>query len=128
MNDLDDLDPDALKLALECVETVLKFRAVTSGKLFVMLLGKLRDDLCNALSMEPLRRLVRGAESNTFAALNSAEVDSLIGAVMILRQPRFTRAMDDPELIRGLGEFEAELNAHKEKQAASKARLNAQAM
>jgi hypothetical protein len=127
MNDPAELDPYVLKIALESVDTVLKFQAYTPGRLFVMLVGRFRDDLREALKMDTLRPVVRGAERHTFDALNRTEVDNLAGAVLILRQERFTRIMDDPELIRMIEEFESALNAHKAKRPGVQAPVDAKA-
>src|ERR1700677_4215541 len=114
MNDPESLAPDALKVALESAETLLTFRDFTPpGGLFVMVLGAFRDELREALCMEVLRPAVRGHHSRPLDELRSIELSTMAGAVMILRQPRFTRVMDDPELILRLEEMESELDARK---------------
>jgi hypothetical protein len=48
-----ELDPDALKVALNATDILLRFRDYTPpGGRFVMLLGKFRDDLREAPEME----------------------------------------------------------------------------
>jgi len=45
---------DALKLALACAGTVLRFRAYTPGPMLVMLTGRFRDDLREVLDLDRL--------------------------------------------------------------------------
>jgi hypothetical protein len=128
MNDPDQLDAGALRVALDAIDTVFKFKAYTSGSLLVMLLGKWRDDLREVLGAEVLRPALRGQERHTFDALNPIEVDKLAGAISILHQERFTDTMDDPELAELLEQFEVALTDHKSTRAAAKATADAKAV
>jgi hypothetical protein len=59
MKNVANLDPDALKVALQSVDTLLKFQAYTPGGLFVIILGKFRDDIRDALELsadQPVQR------------------------------------------------------------------------
>jgi len=49
--------------------------------------------------------------------LDSIEIGTVSDAVMILRQPRFTRIMDDPMLPQMLEAFEEDLNQEKYERA-----------
>jgi hypothetical protein len=99
MRSLTELPVDALQVAHDAAETVLRFRAyLPPGGLLVMLAGKFRDDIRDAREMEPLPRAYRGRDRLTLDELTSIELDTLAGAVGILLQRRFTDAMDDPEL------------------------------
>jgi hypothetical protein len=113
MNDPAELDPDALKVALDAVDTLLKFRAYTPGGLFVILLGKFRDDVRDALSMATEEPAQRGSLRLALDKLDSIEIGTVGGAVMILRQQRFTRIMDDPMLPQMLEAFEEDVNQEK---------------
>jgi hypothetical protein len=112
------LDAGALQIAREAIDTILSFRDFTpTGGLFVMYLGRLRDDIRDVLQLEPLRPVERGKQFRALDELRSIELSTLAGSVMIIRQPRFTRLMDDPKLIEMLEGFEGDLNAHKRKLA-----------
>jgi hypothetical protein len=104
--DLKELDSDALKVALNSAETLLTFRAFTApGGMFVMLLGRFRDDVREALEMEVLRPAQRGTTHLPFGELRSIELSTMGGAVTILLQARFKSRMDDPMLIQMLEEL-----------------------
>ena len=108
------LDPDALLVALESAETLLKFRDfMPPGGLLVVVLGKFRDDLRDALEMEAVEHALRGHHSRALDELDTFGLCAMAGAIMILRQPRFTRVMDDPALPEKLEEMEAELTTRK---------------
>ena len=108
------LDPDALQVALKAAETLLTFRDFTPpAGLLVVVLGRFRDDLRDALEMEALEPARRGHHLRLLDELSPIELSTMAGAVMILRQPRFTRIMDDPALIDKLEELESELNTYK---------------
>jgi hypothetical protein len=120
------LDSGALQVALQATDTLLSFRDFTpTGGLFVMYLGRFRDDLRDVLEMESLRPAERGTQIRALGELRSIELSMLARAVMILRQPRFTRLMDDPKLIEMLEGFEEDLNAHKRKLAEARAATEA---
>lgn len=107
------LDEDALRLAVKCADTLLGLRAYTPGSMLVMLVGRFRDDMREALEMECLPPVRRGTERHEFGELISGELDSLFGATGILLQDRFTRQMDDPALPAVLRGFLAQLDGEK---------------
>jgi hypothetical protein len=117
MNDPAGLEPDALKVALDAVDSLLRFRAYTPGGLFVILLGKFRDVVRSALSMAIEEPVQRGSLRLALKKLDSIEIGTVDGAVMILRQPRFTRIMDDPTLPQMLEAFEEDVNQEKSERA-----------
>jgi hypothetical protein len=127
MNDPAGLDPDALKVALDAVDSLLRFRAHTPGGLFVILLGKLRDDVRSALSMAIEEPVQRGSLRVSLEKLDSIEIGTVGGAVMILRQPRFTRIMDDPMLPQMLEAFEEDVNQEKHERTTGQAKTPADA-
>jgi hypothetical protein len=113
MKDAAELDPDALKVALNAVDSLLSFRAYAPGGLFVILLGKFRDDLRDDLGMDTEQPAQRGSLRLALDKLDSIEIGTVGGAVLILRQPRFTRIMDDPMLPQMLEAFEEDVNQEK---------------
>jgi hypothetical protein len=127
MNDPAGLDPDALKVALDAVDSLLRFRAYTPGGLFVILLGKLRDDVRSALSMAIEEPVQRGSLRVSLEKLDSIEIGTVGGAVMILRQPRFTRIMDDPLLPQMLEAFEEDVSQEKHERTTGRAKTRAEA-
>ena len=113
------LDSGAIKNALEAVDAVMSLRDFTPpAGLFVMMLGRWRDDMRDALEMEPLRPAERGTQVRTLNELRPPEMSTLVKALMLLNQARFTKLMDDPKLPEMLEGFEADLNAHKRALAA----------
>jgi len=119
---LTELDSDALKVALNAAETLLTFRAFTTpGGMFVMLLGKFRDDVREALDMEALRPAERGTTRLPLSELRPIELSTMGGAVTILLQERFRSCMDDPMLPRMLDELEQALNLEKHERATPEA-------
>jgi hypothetical protein len=127
MNDSAGLDPDALKVALDAVDSLLRFRAYTPGGLFVILLGKFRDDVRHALSMAIEEPVQRGSLRLALEKLDSIEIGTVAGAVMILRQPRFTPIMDDPMLPQMLEAFEEDVNQEKHERTTGQAKTPADA-
>jgi hypothetical protein len=127
MNDPAGLDPDALKVALDAVDSLLRFRAYTPGGLFVILLGKFRDDVRSAISMAIEEPVQRGSLRVALEKLDSIEIGTVGGAVMILRQPRFTRIMDDPMLPQMLEAFEEDVNQEKHERTTGQAKTAADA-
>jgi hypothetical protein len=127
MNDPAELDPDALKVALGSVDSLLRFRAYTPGGLFAILLGKFRDDLRDALEMCAEQPVQRGSLRLALDKLDSIEIGTVGGAVMILRQPRLTRIMDDPMLPQMLEAFEEDVNQEKHERATRHAETPADA-
>jgi hypothetical protein len=118
--DLKGLDSDALKVALDSADTLLTFRAFTApGGMFVMLLGRFRDDVREALEMEALRPAQRGTGRLPFSELRSIELSTMGGAVTILLQDRFRSRMDDPMLPQMLEELDQALNLEKHERAKS---------
>lgn len=118
MRTLNDLDADALKVALDAADVLMKFKQfLPRGGLLVMLTSRFRDDVREALSMEAERYPGRGHTFRSLDDLTSTELDSIAGAVMILLQDRFTTVMDDPELAKQLGEFQYRLIDQKRERA-----------
>lgn len=126
--DLKGLDSDVLKVALQAAETLMTFRAFTApGGMFVMLLGKFRDDVREALEMEALRPAQRGTAHLPFGELRSIELSTMGGAVAILLQDRFRSRMDDPMLPRMLEELDQALRLEKRDRAKTAESTEAQA-
>ena len=124
MRSLAELPVDALKVAHDATETVLRFRAyLPPGGLLVMLAGKFRDDIREARDMETLPRAYRGRDRLTLDELTSIELDTLAGAVVILLQRRFTDAMDDPELSAQLNGLRDALDEQKAERAQIRASI-----
>lgn len=116
------LDAGAIKTALEAAYTVLSFRDFTSPDgLLVMYLGRWRDDMREALRMEPLRSAGRGTQMRSLHELRPPELSALVKAGMLLNQERFTKIMDDPKLPEMLEDFLGFLNEHKRKLAEAEA-------
>jgi hypothetical protein len=127
MNDPAELDPDAIVVALNAVDTLVKFRAYMADGLFVILLGKFRDDLRDDLGLDIQRPLRHKTLRLSLDGLDSIEIGTLGGAVMILRQPRFTRIMDDPILPRMLEAFEEDVSQEKHERTTGQAKTRADA-
>jgi hypothetical protein len=121
MKNAAELDLDALKVALNAVDNLLKFRAYTPGGLFVILLGKFRDDLRDDLEMNPEPPISRGSQRLALDKLDLIEIDTVGGAVMLLRQPRFSRIMDDPMLPQMLEAFGEDVSQEKHERASHRA-------
>ncbi|MGH3253143.1 MAG: hypothetical protein ACRDOI_43970 [Trebonia sp.] len=114
MRSLNDLDADALKVALHACDALMKHKAyLPPGGLLLMLLGKFRDHIRDTLSMEPEDIPRRGTQRRPLDKLTSFELDTMSGAAGILLQDRFTRVMDDPVLPRLLRELHSSLTRHK---------------
>jgi hypothetical protein len=127
MQSLAQLDSDALKLARQSADTLMKFKAyLPPGGFLVMLLGKFRDDVLEMLEVERDQLPKRGAERHPLDELTSVELDSVFGAVGIL-VGRFTAYMDDPALPDLLGQFRDALNEQKAERARELAALDAKA-
>jgi hypothetical protein len=127
MQSLAQLDSDALKLARQSANTLMKFKAyLPPGGLLLMLLGKFRDDVLEVLEVErdPLPK--RGTERHPLDELTSIELDTVCGAVGILLS-RFTAYMDDPALPDLLGQFRDALNQQKAERVRELAALDAKA-
>jgi hypothetical protein len=132
MGSLTELPEDELKEALDALDTLMKFkrclpRPVPGRGLLVMLVSRFRDDVREALGMEPERYSGRGEEIDSLDELTSAELDSLAGAVATLLEERFANLMDDPELPRKLREFDSGLAAQKQERAQLRAEIDVKA-
>lgn len=118
MRSLKDLDTDALKVALQSADALMSLKSfMPRGGLLVMLLSRFRDDVRDALEMEPERYPGRGKVFRSLDELTSSELDAAWGAVMVLLQPRFTAVMDDPELEKQLRSFQDQLSDQKTERA-----------
>jgi hypothetical protein len=114
MRSLNDLDTDALEVALTASDALMQDKAyLPGGGLLVMLLGRFRDDIREALDLEAEDIPRRGKEHRPLDEMTSAELDAAWGAVMILLQDRFTQVMDDPDLPRLLRAFHGDLSGQK---------------
>jgi hypothetical protein len=92
--------------------------------MLVMLAGRWRDDLRDALKMEPLERAYRGRESQSFDELTSTELGTVSFAADILLD-RFVPFMDDPELSKLLRELCGLLDDQKAERARIRAETSA---
>lgn len=118
MRSLEDLDTDTLKVALNAADTLMEHKAyMPPGGLLVMLLGRFRDDVREALGMETEDIPRRGKKHRSLDEMTSAELDAVWGALMILLQDRFTGHMDDPDLPKLLRAFQGELADQKAERA-----------
>jgi hypothetical protein len=116
-NPLERLPEDALKVALEASETLMQHKRFLPSGLLVMLVSCFRDNVRDALDMEPERfatttRTGRG-KIRSLDDLTSTELDKISGAAAILLQERFTDLMDDKELAVKLFEFHLNLTRQK---------------
>lgn len=99
MRQLTDLPIADLRVAGDAAETLIDFRAhLPPEGMLVMLAGKFRDDIRDALGMKRLEPAYRGTEVRPLGGLTGAALDRLAKAAGILLG-RFTPFIDDPELI-----------------------------
>jgi hypothetical protein len=99
MRYLTDLPITDLRVAGDAAETLIDFRAYLPPEgMLVMLTGKFRDDIRDALGMKRLEPAYRGSEIRPLGSLTSAAFDRLAKAAGVLLG-RFTPFIDDPELI-----------------------------
>ena len=105
MPSLSELPEDELKVAHDAAETLIDSREYLPAGMLVMLLGRFRDDIREALDMEVGDQARRGREVKSLDELTTVELGSLRGAVMILLQARYTAVMDDPELPKQLAAY-----------------------
>jgi hypothetical protein len=103
------LDSETFKLALYSIDTILRYRAYTSGELLVMLLGRFRDDAREAHGKDPLLPAQRGAEHLPLRELELSELDMVVDSAGTLID-QFGPFMDDPELSALLAAFRDALN------------------
>jgi hypothetical protein len=126
MPSLTELPTDALQVARDAADTLVRFREfLPPGGMLVMLTGRLRDDVREALEMEPLPRAYRSRERRSLDELTSVELDTVAGAVSILLQDRFTSCMDDPALAPLLREVLGALDEQKAERAQLRAEIGA---
>jgi hypothetical protein len=109
MPSLSQLPEDQLQTARDATDSVFKFRAYLPGNLLVMLLGRWREDVSDALGVPRGELPSRGKDRHPLDQLTSTEFAALTGAVGILTDVRYTNTMDDPDLPKLLGEFAAAL-------------------
>jgi hypothetical protein len=123
MHSLADLDSDALDLARYSAGTLVRFKGyLPPGGLLLMLTGRFRDDVLDALGAEPELPPKRGTERCSLDELTSTELDTLSAAVGFLAD-RFSGFMDDPALPRLLQEFRDALNVQKEERVRVRASI-----
>jgi hypothetical protein len=124
MRSLAELPADVLQVARDAADTLIRFREyLPPGGMLVMLAGRLRDDVREALEMEPLPRAYRGRERRSLDELTSVELDTVAGAASILLQDRFTTCMDDPALAPLLRELHRALDGQKAERAQIRAEM-----
>jgi hypothetical protein len=121
MRNATELSTDALRVARDCADTLIKFKAYLPGRLLFRLLSKFGDDIRDALGVERGGLPHRGRERKSLGELTGIEFGSVWGAVIILLQDRFTAVMHDPALPKLLRDFRDSLNGEK----AERARLQA---
>lgn len=113
-NPLEKLDTDALKVALDASDVLMRYKQfLPRGGLLLMLVSRFRDDVREALEMEAERYPGRGHVFQSLDALTSIELDTVAGAVGILLQERFVSVMDDPGLPQLLEAFQDRLSDQK---------------
>jgi hypothetical protein len=116
---LTELPKADLRAAGDAIETLIEYRAcLPPAELLIMLAGKFRDDIRDALGMPLPERASRGQDVRPLGELASGELDKLFRAVGVL-VGRFTPWMDDPELIASLSGLHQVLSI----QASERARL-----
>lgn len=118
------LPADELKVARDAADALIEHKQfMPRGGLLLMLVSRFRDDVREALGMEPERYPGRGSVFSSLDELTSIELDTVAGAVGILLQQRFTNVMDDPELPKLLGRYQNELDAQNAERAEIKASM-----
>jgi hypothetical protein len=122
MKPLTDLDADALNVAREAAETVIGLRAYMPGSMLLVLLGRFRDDIADALEMEPVTPPKLGGSQRALDELTSIELDTLAGSAGTLLD-RFLDYMDDPALVDYLRVFRASLDEQKAERAEIRASI-----
>jgi hypothetical protein len=126
MRSLAELPADVLQVARDAADTLVRLRGyLPPGGMLVMLAGRFRDDVREALEMEPLPRAYRGRERRSLDELTSVELDTVAGAASILLQDRFTSRMDDPALAPLLRELGGAVDQQKAERAQIRAEIGA---
>jgi hypothetical protein len=125
MRSLTELDADALKLANEFTETLIRFKAyLPPGGLLLMLLSKFRDDVREVLEVETEGLPHRPRERRSLDELTSTELVTVADATGILLD-RFAPYMDDPGLPRLLRDFQDALGGQRVERAQIRASIAA---
>jgi hypothetical protein len=123
---LTELPDDALLVARDACDVLIRFRAyLPPGGMLVMLAGRYRDDVREALEMEELPPAFQGREHRPMDELTSLELGPLSGAVVILLQHRFTGCVDDPALAPLLRELRGALDEQKAERQQIRASIGA---
>lgn len=126
MPSLTELPADALQVVRDSADVLLRFRDfLPPNGLLVMLAGRFRDDVREALELEPLPRAYHGRERRSLDELTSVELDTLAGAVAVLLQDRFSSCMDDPALAPLLRELGGALDEQEAERAQIRAEIGA---
>jgi len=104
-----EMTTDELREAHYAADTLIseKFRSYLPGRMLPMLLGRFRDEVAEALGMEPPplpQRAGPVVKAAKLDGLTSVELDTLSGAVLVL-VTRFSDFMGDPLLPTLLREF-----------------------
>ncbi len=109
MRTLAELSTDQLRVAGDAIEAVIDHRAyLPADGMLVMLAGRFRDDIREALEVKHLGRADRGTERKPLEELGYEELTRLAAAVSSL-VGRFRPFMDDPELVRLLDDLHSRL-------------------
>ncbi len=126
MRSFTELPADALQVARNACDTLVRFREYTSlGGLLVMMVGRFGDEVREALKLEPLPPVYRGRERRSLDELTSVELDTVWSAVDVLLQVRFTDLMDDPALGPLLRELHGALDTQKAERRQLQASISA---
>jgi len=100
--DITDLPLDDRRIAGDAIETVIDSRDyLPKDSTLLMVATRFGDDIREALELPALERTGRGPQLRPLHEMGLADLDRLDKAVETLLG-RFTRYMDDPDLIAGL--------------------------
>jgi hypothetical protein len=125
MRSLTDLPADALQVARDAAQALMRFKAyMPPGGLLLMLVSKFADDAGDALDIEREPLPQRGRERRSLDELTSVDLNTVAGAVGILLH-RFTGYMDDPALPKLLREFRDGLEGQEAELAQLRAEIGA---
>ena len=117
MQSITELPTPDLRNAGDAIETLIELRTyLPPDGMLVMLAGRLRDDIRDMLGMKPLERVDRGSEVKPLGDLPGTDLDRLDKAVGVLLW-RYTRFMDDPELLALLTALQPQLPAESSRRA-----------
>ena len=117
MRSISQLSIADLRVAGDATETLIDFRAyLPTGGMLVMLAGRWRDDIREALGVRPVEPAYRGSEVKPLNEMPDQEFDQLAKAIGVL-VGRFTSAMEDPMLPKLLRELKSSLDTQETERA-----------